>query len=42
MRFPRINLLRWDKRPRAADHLETLERMLQQATDSGAPDTGSQ
>jgi DNA ligase 1 len=33
MRFPRINRLRWDKPPREADHLETLERMLQQATD---------
>jgi DNA ligase 1 len=33
MRFPRINRLRWDKPPREADRLETLERMLQQATD---------
>jgi DNA ligase-1 len=29
MRFPRINRLRWDKPPREADRLETLERMLQ-------------
>jgi DNA ligase 1 len=28
MRFPRINRLRWDKLPREADRLETLERML--------------
>jgi DNA ligase-1 len=28
MRFPRINGLRWDKPPREADRLETLERML--------------
>jgi DNA ligase-1 len=28
MRFPRINRLRWDKAPREADRLETLERML--------------
>jgi len=28
MRFPRINRLRWDKPPREADHLATLERML--------------
>ncbi|HLH94319.1 MAG TPA: cisplatin damage response ATP-dependent DNA ligase [Xanthobacteraceae bacterium] len=30
MRFPRINRLRWDKPPREADRLETLERMLAQ------------
>jgi DNA ligase 1 len=30
MRFPRINRLRWDKPPREADRLETLERMLNQ------------
>jgi DNA ligase 1 len=29
MRFPRINRLRWDKRPADADRLETLERMLE-------------
>jgi DNA ligase-1 len=28
MRFPRINRLRWDKPPREADRLETLEGML--------------
>ncbi|MEW6639304.1 MAG: cisplatin damage response ATP-dependent DNA ligase [Pseudomonadota bacterium] len=28
MRFPRISRLRWDKPPRDADRLETLERML--------------
>src|SRR3984957_9713139 len=30
MRFPRINRLRWDKPPREADRLETLEHMLTQ------------
>jgi ATP-dependent DNA ligase len=30
MRFPRISRLRWDKPPREADRLETLERMLAQ------------
>jgi DNA ligase 1 len=29
MRFPRINRLRWEKPPREADRLETLEQMLQ-------------
>ena len=29
MRFPRINRLRWDKPPREADRLDTLERMLE-------------
>jgi DNA ligase 1 len=29
MRFPRINRLRWDKRPRDADQIQTLESMLQ-------------
>jgi DNA ligase-1 len=28
MRFPRISRLRWDKPPREADRLETLEQML--------------
>jgi ATP-dependent DNA ligase len=28
MRFPRISRLRWDKPPRDADRLETLERLL--------------
>lgn len=31
MRFPRINRLRWDKPPREADRLETLEKMLAKA-----------
>jgi DNA ligase 1 len=29
MRFPRISRLRWDKRPRDADQIQTLESMLQ-------------
>jgi DNA ligase-1 len=28
MRFPRINRLRWDKRPRDADQIQTLEKLL--------------
>ncbi|MFL9500125.1 ATP-dependent DNA ligase [Rhodopseudomonas palustris] len=32
MRFPRINRLRWDKPPKDADRLETLERMLKAET----------
>jgi DNA ligase-1 len=28
MRFPRINRLRWDKRPADADRIESLERLL--------------
>ena len=32
MRFPRINRLRWDKPPREADRLETLERVLKEDT----------
>jgi DNA ligase-1 len=39
MRFPRISRLRWDKPPRDADRLETLERMLT-AEGAAAPDTG--
>ena len=31
MRFPRIGRLRWDKPPREADRIETLDRMLAQA-----------
>jgi DNA ligase-1 len=38
MRFPRINRLRWDKPPREADRLETLERMLNGGAFSGAAD----
>jgi DNA ligase 1 len=30
MRFPRISRLRWDKPPREADRLETLEKMLRE------------
>ena len=40
MRFPRINRLRWDKRPRDADLLETLEKLLrtrEPSTASAAP-----
>jgi DNA ligase 1 len=33
MRFPRISRLRWDKPPREADRLETLERMLKADAD---------
>jgi DNA ligase-1 len=29
MRFPRINRLRWDKPPREADRLDTLEKLMQ-------------
>jgi ATP-dependent DNA ligase len=32
MRFPRVSRLRWDKPPREADRLETLERMLKTDT----------
>ena len=39
MRFPRINRLRWDKPPREADRLETLERMLKGEAFSGAAGT---
>ncbi|WP_441238852.1 cisplatin damage response ATP-dependent DNA ligase [Bradyrhizobium sp. 930_D9_N1_4] len=35
MRFPRISRLRWDKPPREADRLETLEKMLK--TDESLP-----
>jgi DNA ligase-1 len=31
MRFPRISRLRWDKPPREADRLETLEAMIAEA-----------
>jgi DNA ligase-1 len=42
MRFPRINRLRWDKPPREADRLETLERMLkaEATTNQAAPAVG--
>jgi DNA ligase-1 len=34
MRFPRISRLRWDKPPREADRLETLEKMLERIESS--------
>jgi DNA ligase-1 len=40
MRFPRINRLRWDKPPREADRLETLERMLQNGRGAPSPLVG--
>jgi DNA ligase-1 len=36
MRFPRISRLRWDKPPREADRLETLERILTRIEDARA------
>ncbi len=36
MRFPRISRLRWDKPPREADRLETLERLLKKLEDGAA------
>jgi DNA ligase 1 len=41
MRFPRISRLRWDKPPREADRLETLERMLKGIASSGEVEAGS-
>ncbi len=38
MRFPRISRLRWDKPPREADRLETLEAMLEKI-ERGRPPT---
>jgi DNA ligase-1 len=38
MRFPRISRLRWDKPPREADRLETLERMLKAETAIAPPE----
>jgi DNA ligase 1 len=40
MRFPRINRLRWDKPPREADRLETLERILRRIEAGRATATG--
>jgi DNA ligase-1 len=37
MRFPRISRLRWDKPPREADRLETLEKMLRDDATSVRP-----
>ena len=34
MRFPRISRLRWDKPPRDADRLETLEKLLKNETEN--------
>ena len=36
MRFPRISRLRWDKPPREADRLETLEKMLGDRRDAAS------
>ncbi|MGD0847523.1 ATP-dependent DNA ligase [Bradyrhizobium sp.] len=36
MRFPRISRLRWDKPPREADRLETLERIIKSNTPTAA------
>ncbi|HSI41730.1 MAG TPA: cisplatin damage response ATP-dependent DNA ligase [Xanthobacteraceae bacterium] len=40
MRFPRIARLRWDKPPREADRLATLEAMLQDPLDASPPPQG--
>jgi DNA ligase-1 len=40
MRFPRISRLRWDKPPRDADRLETLEKMLKTETAEAATPEG--
>ena len=40
MRFPRISRLRWDKPPREADRLETLERILERIEVGRGPATG--
>jgi DNA ligase 1 len=36
MRFPRINRLRWDKPPRDADRLETLQALLERGAAAAA------
>jgi DNA ligase 1 len=41
MRFPRINRLRWDKPPREADRLETLERLLKGSAMPEQAESGS-
>ena len=41
MRFPRINRLRWDKPPREADRLETLEKLLKSDTAKDLGASGS-
>ena len=40
MRFPRISRLRWDKPPREADRLGTLERLLKGSVISEPAETG--
>jgi len=42
MRFPRISRLRWDKPPREADRLDTLERMLDKIETGADGDTKPQ
>jgi DNA ligase-1 len=37
MRFPRISRLRWDKPPRDADRLETLEKILEKIEQGASP-----
>jgi DNA ligase-1 len=41
MRFPRISRLRWDKPPREADRLETLEKMVETIELSRSPLQGA-
>ena len=41
MRFPRISRLRWDKPPREADRLETLERLLKTSAISEPAESGT-
>src|SRR4029078_10123270 len=40
LRFPRINRLRWDKPPREADRLETVQKMLAMSEHGRAPSPG--
>jgi DNA ligase 1 len=42
MRFPRISRLRWDKHPRDADRIETLEALLERGREGGEETTGQQ
>jgi DNA ligase-1 len=41
MRFPRISRLRWDKHPRDADRIETLEALLDRGREGGGRTTAS-
>jgi DNA ligase 1 len=41
MRFPRINRLRWDKPPRDADRLETLQALLDRAHSTEASESAA-